>query len=562
VPRPCHEDHPLSPLTCRMCLWSADDSDLGAFYRRLWGEPEPGEAHRGAFADPRREIVPGLLDPIQEPALQPAPERWPHDPRVIRRHRDALYKLAQPEMPPCGVRRGKGVLLVGGGKYWPGIVVAVKMLRDTGSTLPVQIWHRGSQEPVRRDDLAGIAGVEIHDLTTIAPPSRMLGGWEAKTVALLACGWERILYLDADAYCVADPAWMLDRLSSAEPFLFWADFPNHGGAVNWSVWGLGPSDLPSIQGGHFAIHFTHFWREFVLAHWLNQHSDFSYAHQYGDQDSWRVALRMTGGDYRCLGPARWDSIAFVCNGIAGPLVVHRCQAKMLWAEDVTPGDWQSNRRLDRLPGEARAWAHFEELLSARAAPEVFGFLYLAGHWGPGECSGAGSAPREARPYLDIVNGLAKLSGWRRLVDLGCGDGWVTSRLELAEVVGVDCHGPHVERLRGEFPEKEWLHLDLDRDRDRLPAGDVAFLKDVLHHWPNRLVRDWLTWARTCGKWRWLVCTQDRHQAEDDQDCPLGGYRGLDPALAPLRGLGLVPFCEYLHKSVLLLPIQTAIEMNG
>jgi SAM-dependent methyltransferase len=403
--------------------------------------------------------------------------------------------------------------------------------------------------------------VEIHDLTTLTPVPRLLGGWESKTVALLACGWDRVFFLDADAYCVADPGLLLDRLSSAEPFLFWEDFPNHRGAVNWKVWGLGASDLPSIQGGHFAIHFTHFWREFVLAHWLNQHSDFVYAHQYGDQDSWRMALQMTGGAYGCLGPARWDSIAFVCGATEGPLVVHRCQSKMFWPEDVTPGDSQSNRRLDRLPGEARAWAHWEAL-ATRRAPEVFGHIYTSGLWGTPNSSGGGSTPKEARPYLDIVNGLARLCGWRRVVDLGCGDGWVASRLEAPEVVGVDCHGPHLERLCGEFPGQEWLRLDLDLDRDRLPAGDVAFLKDVLHHWPNRLVRDWLTWARTCGKWRWLVCTQDRQQATDDQDCPLGGYRGLDPALAPLRGLGLVPFCEYLHKNVLLLPTETAMETNG
>jgi hypothetical protein len=87
----------------------------------------------------------------------------------------------------------------------------------------------------------------------------------------------------------------------------------------------------------------------------------------------------------------------------------------------------------------------------------------------------------------------------------------------------------------------------------LPAGDAALLKDVLHHWPNRLVREWLSWARGCGKWRWVVCTQDAGQGADGQDCPLGGYRGLDPALGPLRDLGLVPLARYQHKGVLLLP---------
>jgi hypothetical protein len=476
---------------------------------------------------------------------------------MMRRHGDALACLARARMPLPGPRSGAGVLLVGGGKFWPGIVVAVKMLRETGSRLPVQIWHRGSAEPVRLQDLDGLDDVAVHDLTAVAPVPRILGGWEAKTVALLACGWERIFYHDADAYCVADPADLLEQLSAAQPFCCWTDLPGTEWAVNWAAWGLPGSAVPPVQGGQFAIHVCHFWHELVLAHWINQHSDYSYAHQYGDQDSWRVALTVTGGGFRQLGPARWDDIAFICAWNSRPLVVHRCQAKMLFPEDVRPDDPQSNRRLNRLPGEARAWAHWEALRDGRPAPEVFGRIYASGVWGPSHTVGSGSTSREAQPYLDLVNALVKVSGWRRVIDLGCGDGLVASRLQAPEVVGVDCHAPHIHRLRREVPRVEWFSCDLDRERGDLPAGDVALLKDVLHHWPNLLVRDWLTWARGCGKWRWLACTQDRRQVADGQDCALGGYRGLNLALAPLRGLGLTLLCHYLNKSVLLLQAAPA-----
>ncbi len=549
MPRPCLEAHPPSPAECRVCRWCADHSDLGAFHRRLWGEPEPDEGP----APLPREIVPGLPDPIPEPEFRPVPPRWPHDARVIRRHRDALLRLARAELPAPGPRRGAGVVLVGGGRYWPGIVVALRMLRVAGSRLPVQVWHRGALEPVRPDDLRGLSPVEVRDLTALAPAPRALGGWEAKTVALLACGWQRVLFFDADAYCLCDPAPLLGRLSAAEPFLFWDNHPGARGEVNWPAWGLADSDVPPVQGGQFAVHVTHFWRELVLAHWLNQHSDFSYAHGYGDQDAWRVALAVTGGAYRSLGASRWLDVAHVCDLGGTPAVVHRCRAKMLYPEDVPPGDGESNRRADGLPGEARAWEHWAAVVSARPAAEVFGRVYAAGVWGAGEVSGEGSTPQQAGPYLDLVNGLVKVSGWRRVIDLGCGDGFVTTRLEAPQVVGVDCHAPHVGRLRREAPGKEWLHLDIDRDRDLLPAGDAALLKDVLHHWPNRLVRDWLTWARRCGKWRWVVCSQDHGQTADGQDCPLGGYRPLDPAREPLRDLGVMPLCQYLYKSVLLLP---------
>lgn len=564
MPRPCFRDHPLSPPTCRICYWCADVSELGVFYRRLWGEPEPDSWLGSACGYPPREIVPGLLDPIPESEVRPPPRGWTHDPRVIWRHREALFALARVPLPSPGPRYGAGIVMAGGGRYWPGIVVALKMLRDTGCRLPVQIWHRGAAEPVRPCDLEGIEGVQIRDLTTLSPQPRILRGWDAKTVALLASGWERIFFLDADAYFLRDPTPLLERLSAAEPFLFWQDVPAAWSYVNWSIWGAEASPVPPIQGGHFLIHVGHFWREFVLAYWLDQHSDFSYAHQLGDQDSWRVALTVTGGRYRCLGSAQWDEIAYVCAGDDGPLLVHRTAAKMLYPEDVKPGDPRSNRRRDRLPGEAQAWAYWEALRSGRPAAEVFGRVYAAGIWGPCQSSGDGSTPPQARPYLDLINGLAQMSGWRRAIDLGCGDGYITAHLHIPDRVGVDCHAPHIHRLRRQTPEVEWLSLDLDRDRDRLPAGDVAFLKDVLHHWPNRLIRDWLSWARTCGKWRWLLCTQDADQYADDADIPLGGHRGLDPSLMPLRDLGLRPLCQYQNKNVLLMETnpRSATELTS
>ena len=515
----------------------------------MWGEQEPAPTGPVAL-----EIVGGVADPIPEPAIIPPVESWARATSVIERHREALYHLVRaPLVAPS--RSGSGVLLVGGGKYWPGVVVGIKMLRDTGCTLPVQVWHRGATEPVRLSDLDGIADVTVHDLTTLEPSPRILRGWESKTLAMLACGWEKIFFHDADAYCVADPAPLLDTLSRAEPFLYWEDTPGAFGATVWPVWGMANSPVPPVQGGHLAIHMTHFWREFVIAHWLNPHSDFSYFHQYGDQDSWRVALSVTGGRYKLLGPAVWEEMAFVCSLDGSPRIVHRCQSKMIYPEEIERTDHHSNRRLDRLPGEARAWEHWESLLASRPAEDVFGRIYRSTLWATDGTSGAGSTPEQARPYLELVNSLIELSGWKRIVDLGSGDGYVASQLRAPEVVAVECHAPHVKRLARDFPDRQWLNLDLDRDREKLPSGEVAFLKDVLHHWPNSLVLDWLKWARSCGKWRWLITTQDRHQERDGQDCSLGGYRGLDLTMEPLRGLGLMPFSEYLHKSVLLLRLD-------
>jgi hypothetical protein len=96
-------------------------------------------------------------------------------------------------------------------------------------------------------------------------------------------------------------------------------------------------------------------------------------------------------------------------------------------------------------------------------------------------------------------------------------------------------------------------LDFYLDRESLPAADVLLCKDVLHHWPNEWVSDFLRWALACRKWRVLLFTQDSGQKISGADTHLGGYRALSPSMAPLKEFSgrLFPVADYLHKSVLM-----------
>lgn len=459
---------------------------------------------------------------------------WAQRPDVRARHVRELAAVAAAShpVPPLS---GEGVVTCGGGRYWPMIALQVRMLRDV-SALPVQIWHRGAAEPVVPADLAGVPDVSYRDTSAVVPTPRILGGWESKTIALRHCGWRRVLFLDADAYCVADPAPLL-ALAGAHRFVYW-----HEGTetVRWEWYGLTPRG-PTVQGGQLALDCADFWQELTIADWINQHSDYFYVHQYGDQDSWRVALAATGGRSLSLGPAPWRHPAFVC-GLTAPLVVHRCQGKIWSYADVV-------RAARSLPGEDRVWQHVARREGVDAAA-VFGRVYASGLWGHGDASGGGSTPREAAPYLTIVNALLRREGRQSVVDLGCGDGLIATRLDCPRVTGVDVYGPHLERLRRDHPGRKWLALDLDAERAKLPAADVWLMKDVLMHWPDALVRDWLTWARASRRCKLLLVTNDRVQVQGDPD--LGGYRGLDPARPPLAEFGGAVVAEYLHKAVLAL----------
>jgi hypothetical protein len=259
-----------------------------------------------------------------------------------------------------GPLAGDGLVICGEGRYWPGIVVAVRLLRSCGSDLAVQVWHNGTIGK----ELDDVPGVTLVDAAAVreAHPARILRGWEIKTYAILHSGFRRVLFLDADAYCVIDPRLLFTMLDDF-PFAFWEDFPRCRQNVHWSWYVIAGNHVPPVQGGQLLLDVERFWRETILAHWLNQHSDYFYRHQFGDQDSWRVALAATGGAYRAIAPARWDRLAFVCGYSGVDYIVHRCRAKLF--PDRLP------RRWDGLPQEAEVFDLYQTLCpnAVRSAAE-------------------------------------------------------------------------------------------------------------------------------------------------------------------------------------------------
>jgi hypothetical protein len=316
------------------------------------------------------QILPGLPDPIPDAPLDPLPPDWPCRDEVFQRHLFALRHLLRVPIPPPVKAEGQGVVTVGGGRYWPGVVVAVKMLRRV-SPIPVQVWYQGDRESIDTADLAGVPDVSFHDVCKVADPlPRVLGGWQNKTIALLHCGFERALFLDADAYVVANPLPLLN-LAGASGFVFWRDHDGHCEDVNWKWYGgcgCGERYPGPVQGGQFAIDLRKAWRLLVIAYWLNQHSDYTYffpqdpkhdRHGYGDQDTMRVALWATKQSYTCLGRAIQRGPALVCDLVDKAMIVHRVQSKLFWNDKI--------ERTEHLPGDRQVFALLEEIVPNRPA---------------------------------------------------------------------------------------------------------------------------------------------------------------------------------------------------
>jgi alpha 1,2-mannosyltransferase len=307
------------------------------------------------------EILPGLVDPFTGPWRHPG--TWCRDSAEVSRHAAAVRALAAGPIPDPPAMAGAGVIACGGGRYWPGILVLVRMLRETGCTLPVQVWYRGSCEAVNPGDVDGL-GVELVDADARAaargdnrvPRGRAaIGGWTAKLYALAHTDLAEVIFLDADAYPVIDPSPLLE-LARLHGFSAW-DEPKTDN-IRWPLVGYTqrPGDPPpSIQGGQFAIDRRACWHELVVALWVCLHADYYWPEGrgaewplFGDQDAWRLAFALTGFRPHILGPSElvrgWGYLCRVAGRVA---IEHRCFAKL------TPSG---------TPGEARSLAHYAAYL--------------------------------------------------------------------------------------------------------------------------------------------------------------------------------------------------------
>ena len=479
-------------------------------------------------------------------------------------HRIELLKQAQAnEFPHFGMGAGDGVVYVGGGKYWPMIVAGIRLLRHVGCTLPVEIWYRGKCEEVFPEDVEGL-NVRLCDVDTMGQvfgdsriPTGFVckGGWEAKLYAIYHTNFDRILFLDADAYCVQNPEPMFDELRGSS-FIYWRDLHAQDNIVKWEeVYPSAiPENVPPVQGGQLLIDRNKAQRLIHVCNWMCQNSDYFFKRMYGDQDTWRVGLAMGLSDAWCIDFAKWNRIAFECRYKEQTMILHRCRGKLFEPKYIPAGDRNSSNPVFELPMEEELFTFFAEAVSAREpeASEVFAEIYRRKLWGTKSPSGDGSTLEQGQPFIDEANRLIAKYGIRSIVDAGCGTGLIGSKLNVDEYIGVDCYADIISENQKKFPEKTFLTVDILTEYDIIPVADCLVCRDVLHHWPTKLIVQFLDKLIESKKFKYLIICQDSKQFSDSQDCHLGGWRGLNFRMYPLNRYTFKEVCDIHYKTVALM----------
>ena len=175
------------------------------------------------------------------------------------------------------------------------------------------------------------------------------------------------------------------------------------------------------------------------------------------------------------------------------------------------------------------------MFDSTEAREVFGRIYKTDEWEGG--SGQGSRVGATERYRAVLETVVGAVDVRSVVDVGCGD-WQFSQLvdwSGVSYLGLDVVPDVIDRNRSRFGGHEVEFELRDVVNQPLPAGDLLICKDVLQHWPNDAIGNFLETTR--GRYRYMLLTNDIWSAHCpaellNTDVPVGGWRTMDLELSP------------------------------
>lgn len=140
-------------------------------------------------------------------------------------HSGFMDKIKQDELGLVYRPGTRGIVSTAGGTYLPVMVISIRMLRKTGSALPVEVFlSRTEFEPLICNNVLPALNARCVVLTDIVG-SEEISHYQYKIYSILFSSFEDVLFLDSDSFPIYDP----EPLFTNKPFtetglVMWPDF--------------------------------------------------------------------------------------------------------------------------------------------------------------------------------------------------------------------------------------------------------------------------------------------------------------------------------------------------
>jgi alpha 1,2-mannosyltransferase len=188
---------------------------------------------------------------------------------------------------PQGSSKGRGIVVVGGGaKYTAPAFGCVAFVRRTGCTLPIEVWVPPHEPipPAVAAYFTAFGNVTLHSLgdafPLIAHDNMLEQKYLAKQLAMLASGFQEVLFLDADNLPLRDPSFLFEEpLYTDTGLLMWPDFWGcETKAGVWEALNIPAHMRPkgSHESGQVVLDKQRAWQPLLLAIYLNMRGDVFY----------------------------------------------------------------------------------------------------------------------------------------------------------------------------------------------------------------------------------------------------------------------------------------------
>ena len=253
-----------------------------------------------------------------------------------------------PKSPHFPIRKGI-VICAGGWRFFPSLYVTVRIIRETGCTLPIQVWYLGEVEyDPRMSELLAPYNVEMIDgvkfVNTHCPGMfRCLGGWEMKAIAAAYSPFREVFSLDADCYPTYNLSKFMERVEYKNVgAVFWPDhYPLK--KEQFELFGVPvPEKEVGLESGQFLVDKQVHWKALWLSAWLNGNSDYIYPTRtmidflYGDKDTFAMGWGKVGAKFILPRPKPgYRKVAFLQKDFDGKtFLIHRTMGKFKFRHPV------------------------------------------------------------------------------------------------------------------------------------------------------------------------------------------------------------------------------------
>ena len=228
-------------------------------------------------------------------------------------HRDFVAKIQDPELKPFFNGGTRGVVTTTGPRNLPALILSIRMLRVTGSTLPVQVFLADEEEynsHVCEEVLPTLDAEcrlfsDIIDFSSRGSPDLKM--YQYKIFAILFSTLDEVLWLDADAFPIRDPSYVFDSDPyTSHSFILWPDF--WIGTQSPYYYAISSQEAPpmnlraSSETGEMFVSKSQHWRSLLLASYYNYYGPSHYYHLLsqgsmgeGDKETFLAAATALNG---------------------------------------------------------------------------------------------------------------------------------------------------------------------------------------------------------------------------------------------------------------------------